>query len=86
MTSTIRAKIHRERPEGTYLHVLVPGQFLTGSLVKLSDDGVMSGEIRLDDSRTIRADQRKKAWAILGDIADWNGDDSEVNHWWLKRM
>jgi len=31
-------------------------------------------EIRLDDGRTISADQRKKIFALVRDIADWNGD------------
>ncbi len=31
-------------------------------------------ELRLDDGRHISADQRRKAYATLADIADWNGD------------
>lgn len=30
--------------------------------------------VRLDDGRAISAEQRKKIYAILGDIANWNGD------------
>ena len=32
-------------------------------------------EIRLNDGRTISADQRKKIFAIIRDIAIWSGDD-----------
>lgn len=31
-------------------------------------------ELRLDDGRTIRNDQRKKIFALIGEIAKWNGD------------
>ena len=34
-------------------------------------------EIRLNDGRTISADQRKKIFAIIRDIGIWNGDDPE---------
>ena len=34
-------------------------------------------EIRLNDGRTISADQRKKIFAIIRDIAIWSGDDPE---------
>ena len=34
-------------------------------------------EIRLDDGRGISADQRKKIFAIIRDIAIWSGDDPE---------
>jgi len=86
MYTEIKAKVHRERPEGTYLHVLVPAQSVTDELKKYSADGIMPGTLWIDDGRTIRAEQRRKAWATLGDISLWNGDDKEVNHWWLKTM
>ena len=85
MHKEIRAKMYRERPEGTYLLVLVPDTFLTAQMKKYADGDTLKGELRIDDGRHIRADQRKKAWAIIGDISDWNGDDDEINHWWLKR-
>ena len=34
-------------------------------------------EIRLDDGRSISAEQRKKIFAIIRDIAIWSGDDPE---------
>lgn len=86
MYTEIKAKVHRERPEGTYLHVLVPAQSVTDELKKYSADGIMPGTLWIDDGRTIRAEQRRKAWATLGDISLWNGDDKEVNHWYLKHM
>lgn len=34
-------------------------------------------ELRLDDGRTIRNEQRKKIFALIGEIAKWNGDTPE---------
>lgn len=47
------------------------------NLTRLSDfaDGSMpTASIKFDDNRTISADQRKKAYAILNDISKWTGD------------
>jgi len=86
MYKEVKAKVHRETAEGTVLFVLVPNESLTDHLRKYSDSDILDGEIRIDDGRTIRAKQRKKAWAILGDISKYNGDDRDTNHWWLKEM
>lgn len=77
-------KVHKEIPRGTVLTILIPGESLTDQLDKFTDAEVFYGEIRIDDGRTIRADQRKKAWAILGDISNYNGDDKDTNHGHLK--
>ena len=82
----IKARVHSENAEGTVLRVLLPDVKLSEQLERFSDNNIVKGELRIDDGRTIRADQRKKAWATLGDIALWNGDDREVNHWHLKEM
>jgi len=41
-------------------------------------------EIRFDDGRTITADQRKKAYAIIGEISRWSGYFPEEAKEWLK--
>ena len=84
MYREIKAKVHKENREGTYFLVLAPKESLTDEMKKLSDNGALQGELRIDDGRTISAKQRKKAWATLKDISLWNGDDRETNHWWLK--
>jgi len=82
----IKARVSRVTKEGTLFHALVPNESLTDELRLYSDNGLFNGELRIDDGRTIRAKQRKKAWATIGDISLWNGDDRETNHWWLKIM
>lgn len=34
-------------------------------------------ELRMDDGRTISAEQRRKVFALIGDIARWNGDEPD---------
>ena len=62
--------MNKEIPQGTLFHVLVPRESLTDEVKKLSVNGLLKGELRIDDGRHISAEQRKKAYATLGDIAD----------------
>ncbi|MCL2223611.1 MAG: putative HNHc nuclease [Defluviitaleaceae bacterium] len=86
MYRAISAIVQRETYDGTVFTVLVPGESLTDEMKKLSVDGILKGELRIDDGRHITTEQRRKAWATLGDISLWNGDEKEVNHWYLKTM
>lgn len=45
---------------------------------------IKSVEIRLDDGRTISAEQRKKLYATIRDIAEWQGDLPEYTKELLK--
>lgn len=47
---------------------------------ELQQKQVRTVEVRLVDARTISAEQRRKIYAIIRDISDWNGDEPE----WLK--
>ncbi len=38
---------------------------------------IVDCEVRFDDGRTISAEQRKKAYALVNDIADWSGHPPE---------
>lgn len=46
--------------------------------------GVSTGELRLDDTRRITAEQRKKLYATIKDIADYTGDVPEYIKEYLK--
>ena len=46
-------------------------------MIKYNEGKGISGELRIDDPRRISADQRKKIYATLKDIADWMGDIPE---------
>lgn len=57
------------------LLLLAPEDNLFRDLAKKEIEKV---ELRLDDGRTISAEQRKKIFALIRDIAIWNGDDPET--------
>jgi len=70
MYKTVRAKIHKETRQGTILYVLAPNESLTDELSKLeAEDGLLKGELKIDDGRHISSDQRKRAYATIADIA-----------------
>lgn len=70
MHAMVKINQYRERKDGTDLVVSVPD-------LKLGDmfqrKKIRNAEIRFDDGRHISAEQRKKAYATIGDIADWTG-------------
>lgn len=53
---------------------IVPESYIDRELIAKS---VGTVEIRLNDGRTITADQRKKIFALIADIARWSGNDPE---------
>jgi hypothetical protein len=69
MHREIKAKVHRETKEGTYFIVLAPRESLTDEVRKFCVDGILKGELRIDDGRHITSEQRKKLYATLADIA-----------------
>ena len=68
---------------GTTLLVKIPDKRLSDNLVRMR---VRSAELRLDDGRTITADQRKKAYATIRDVADYTGYLPEEQKEWLKYL
>lgn len=73
MRWSVKAKVRKEANEGTYFTVLVPDEYLHMAIQKYTTDSFFTGELRLDDGRRITADQRKKAYATITDIADYTG-------------
>ena len=69
MYREIIAKVQKESPQGTHFHVLVPNESLTDELKKLSNNGILKGELRIDDGRQLSTEQRKKTYAMLHDIS-----------------
>ena len=51
---------------------------------RFSKDGKLNGALKLDDGRTISAEQRKKIYACVGDIAEWSGAYPEYTKQLLK--
>ena len=55
--------------KGTELLVTIPKKSIGEQLQRFSQNGIVKAEIHLDDGRTISAEQRKKAYATIRDIA-----------------
>ena len=51
---------------------------------QIANVGAAFVEVRVVDPRDISSEQRRKAWAIIGDIAKWSGDHPEWIHIMLK--
>lgn len=62
-------KAYKETKEGTTLIVNIPGKELGEYIKRFSIAGIVKSELRLDDGRTISADQRKKIYATIKDIS-----------------
>ena len=67
----------RETDKGTDLIIHIPGEKLHHKILKYSNNSKVDAEIKIDDGRSIRADQRKKIFATIADIARYSGDDPE---------
>lgn len=73
----------KENENGTVLLITIPGKNLSEMILSKC---IKDAELRLDDGRTISAEQRKKAYATIRDIADYNGYLPEEQKEWLKFM
>ncbi len=74
---------YRETDAGTEIVILVP-QSQLGEM--LSKKKIRQAEIRFDDGRHISAEQRKKAYATIRDIAVFTGYLPEEQKEWLKYL
>lgn len=72
---------YREEKNGTYLKIFLPNIRLGDTLRRKR---IKSAEMRFDDGRHISAEQRKKAYATIRDIADYTGYLPEEQKEWLK--
>jgi hypothetical protein len=70
MFRAAKAILNRVTNKGSYLIIHIPDEDLREVFDRFALDGILSCEIRIDDNRHISSEQRKKAYATLGDIAD----------------
>jgi len=79
------AKITGYKPveEGTYLQIFIPGKNL---MEPIEEKRMRNCMVWLDDGRHISAEQRKKAYATINDIAAYTGEVPEVMKEWLKYL
>ena len=72
---------YEESEKGTELLITIPGKRIAEIL---TEKRIKNAELRFDDGRTISAEQRKKAYAMIRDIADYTGYLPEEQKEWLK--
>jgi len=60
---------YKEIDKGTKLSVVIPEKTIGDYLKRFAINGIVKAELRLDDGRTISAEQRKKLYATVKDIA-----------------
>ena len=71
----------KEDLTGTTIIIKIPDKQLTDMIIQKH---MKTAELRLDDGRTITADQRKKAYATIRDISDFTGYLPEEQKEWHK--
>ena len=64
---------YRHSNKGTELRVIIPDKELGDYIKRFNVKGIVPAELRLFDGRSISADQRKKIYATIGDIANYTG-------------
>lgn len=64
-------KQYRQTEDGTDIIIHIP-RLMLGDLIK--EKTIRQAEVRFDDGRHISSEQRRKIYATLRDIADYNGD------------
>lgn len=83
MHTVVDISRYKETAEGTDLVITVPGLKIGYMLQRKH---IKKAEIRFDDGRHISAEQRKKAYATIRDIADYTGYLPEEQKEWLKYL
>lgn len=83
MYEQVKLESVKEDAYGTAIIVRIPGKRLRDPII---NKRIHNAELRFDDGRTITAEQRKKAYATIRDIADFSGYLPEEQKEWLKYL
>lgn len=81
MYEAAKITAYKPVPEGTYIQIFIPGKNL---MDVIEEKRMRSCSVWLDDGRHISAEQRKKAYATINDIAAYTGYLPEQMKEWLK--
>lgn len=83
MHKLVTIEKYRETGEDTELIIRVPKIRMGNMLIRKE---IKNAEMRFDDGRHISAEQRRKAYATIRDIADYTGYLPEEQKEWLKYL
>lgn len=81
MYTLATVKAYKPTEKGTELKIFIPKENLGDYII---DKQIHTAEVRFDDGRTISAEQRKKAYALIDAIAEWTGYPREDAKSWMK--
>lgn len=73
----------RETDKGTDLILHIPGEMVHSKIMKVRNGSTIHAELRIDDNRTITAEQRRKIFATIKDISLFTGEHPEELRAWL---
>lgn len=83
MHKLVTIEKYRETGEDTELIIRIPKIRMGNMLIRKE---IKNAEMRFDDGRHISAEQRRKAYATIRDIADYTGYLPEEQKEWLKYL
>lgn len=83
MHKLVTIEKYRETGEDTELVIRIPKIRMGNMLIRKE---IKNAEMRFDDGRHISAEQRRKAYATIRDIADYTGYLPEEQKEWLKYL
>lgn len=73
----------RETDKGTDLIIHIPGEMVQAKIMNVRNGSTIQAELRIDDNRTITAEQRRKIFATIKDISLFTGEHPEELRAWL---
>ena len=76
----------RETDKGTEMIVLVPDEEVADKILKYRHCGKIEADLLIDDKRRLSNDQRRKIYAIIGDISNHTGHAADFLKEYLKFM
>lgn len=83
MYETAKITGYEPVPEGTHLHLFIPGRNL---MDPIEEKQMRNCTVWIDDGRHISAEQRKKIYATINDIAAYTGEVPEIMKEWIKYL
>lgn len=84
MKNNCKVIAYKPNPDNTTELKVLIDKDICKELIYLKQNGLLNGEIMIDDGRLITANQRKKIYAIINDIALFTGDVPEATKETMK--
>ena len=86
MNYLVEIEALRETDKGTEMIVLVPAAEVADKILKYRHCGKIEADLLIDDKRRLSNDQRRKIYAIIGDISNHTGHAADFLKEYFKFM